>query len=182
MIRQAFRNDREAICDLLQWSQRRYQRVREGLYSRWGWQNAHRGAKNISLFAAIGGTFVPDWPNLSICSLDDGGCPDRSRRRPDFRGAHAAPDIAGIMEPSGEADVCAGEFSRGRCSSRRARTDFSDAREKYDRRSRIYMRRCAALTTRRWLGSNFRMGELFETIPFKRFPSRHRVHRVISMK
>jgi hypothetical protein len=54
------------------------------------------------------------------------------------------------MEPSGEA--CAGEFSPTEvvppaAHRRRPRTDFSDVREKYDRHSRIYMRRCAALTS-----------------------------------
>lgn len=48
-----------------------------------------RGNKKISLFATIGGTFVPDWPNLSICSLVEGD-PARIGADPIFRSAYCA--------------------------------------------------------------------------------------------
>jgi len=70
----------------------------------------------ISLFVTIGGTFIPDWPNLSIYSLDE-GWPGSVPAPTRFSEAHAAPDIAGIMEQAENGDcgeereTCAGKFS-----------------------------------------------------------------------
>lgn len=59
-----------------------------------------RESKKYRCLPRSAGTFVPDWPNLSICSLGEG----RSTIGPAptrFSEAHAAPDITGIMEQRG---------------------------------------------------------------------------------
>lgn len=95
------------------------------------------------------------------------GTPDRGPAPTRFSGAHAAPDIAGIMErrgglrgakgraPAGEAgETCGRIFTE---NPTRPRASFSDVLEKYDRHSTasssmIYARRCAAYAPPRWIG------------------------------
>lgn len=118
------------------------------------------GEQKIPLFATIGGTFVPDWPNLSICSLDEEHPRSRLGADPIFRSACCA----GYCRDNG----ATGRSRRGKEEARgrgrregdaqanfhrkpyRPRTSFSDVLEKYDRHStassKIYARRCAVFS------------------------------------